>query len=134
MAGKPGKGGVGGLLRDKRVLIGAAVAAGAGLLALLMRKQGGASTVQPAATLDSSGTDLYNGLQDISSAWRNDLQGFADQLQNITDRLPQQPGTGTGQVPGVTYQIPPVEQQPRALAKLGPLSRRPGSGSLYQPN
>lgn len=123
--GQPGRpGGVGGLLRDKRVLIGAAAAVGLGLVALLRRGGAvdGGAQIQPAANIDSSGTDLYNALQQ-----------FNDGLTDIRDLLEQQPATGTGSNPGTGTPkpvpiTPPKPPGPRPAPKPTP---RPGPSKLY---
>lgn len=88
------------VLKDKRVMVGAAVAGGLGLVVLLRR--GGSPVDQPAgavlspAQVDSSGTDLYNALQQ-----------FNDGLSDIRDLLEQQPATGTGSDPAKGTPKPP---------------------------
>lgn len=99
---------LGGLLKDRRVQVGAAVAGGVGLLALLMRSKGGGSsggsgTIAQPATLNSTGTDVYNAMQSLGQGWQSDLQGFTSQLKNVNDRLSQAPSTGAGAPPWTNW-------------------------------
>lgn len=85
MRGLPGAGGasLGALVKDRRVQIGAAIAAGVGLVVLLSRRNASTDKTDP-ATLDSTGTDSYNAVQ-------ADLQNFAAQLRALQDQLDQKP-------------------------------------------
>jgi LysM repeat protein len=90
----------GSLAKDKRVQIGAAIAAGVGLVVLLTRKSTGAtagggsdgsgSSINT-GTLDSTGTDTYNAIGQIGQAWQDQwnqqFQDFSGQLTNINDKL-----------------------------------------------
>lgn len=111
---KPG--GVGSLLRDKRVQIGAAVAGGLGLVVLLRRggapvdggAAGGGQQLVPAAGFDSSGTDMYNAIQSLGQGWEQDLRDWTDTLTDISDKLDKQPSTGTGSDPSKGTPKPPT--------------------------
>lgn len=123
--GKPG--GVGGLLRDKRVQIGVVAAVGLGLFALL-RGGGGGDRVQQAAGIDTSPTDLYNALTDLGQSWQQDLR-------DVRDLLDQRPGTGTGSDPAQdTPRADPWDpRQPVKGGPHGPMLRAPRLPNRKEP-
>lgn len=99
-----------GLRGNKVLLYGLGGAAGVGALVLVMRKRGssapggtdtsgsGATTLQP-GTYDSTGTDIYNGLQNITAGWTSQFTDLAGQLTDVQSRLPapgSAGGSGTG--------------------------------------
>lgn len=105
-------------LKDKRVQLAAAGAGVLGLVVLLKRGGGdpAGASIQPAATLDSSGTDLANA-----------LQSFGDQLSDIRDQLPQQPSSGTGADPGAGTPKPPAPKPKPPAPKPKPPAPKPSA-------
>jgi hypothetical protein len=101
------------MFRDKRMLIGIAGAAGIGLIVLVMRSrrgggegepqgaEGGTTTLQP-GTYDSTGTDIYNGLQALYGGTDARFNEIIELLKDKPqDKLPSTPPTSpnTGPLP-----------------------------------
>lgn len=104
-----------GMLKDKRVQLAAAAAVALGLFTLVRRGGGGGATIQPAAGLDTSASDLLSALTDLGQGWQQDLR-------DIKDRLPDKPEEGTGSNPRDRFTTMPIPQQ-------APRSPAPGTGS-----
>lgn len=107
--GQKGKSSLPPWLRDKRVQLGIAAAAGLGLVVMLRRGGAGGITggeessgtpIEP-AQFDSSGVDAYNAIQSVGAAWTTELRTLAQQLADIQSKLDSEPtGTGGGTTPG----------------------------------
>lgn len=83
-------------LKNRRVWLigGAGVAAALGLAVAYRRLARGAtsgSTTVTPATVDTSGADAYNAVQDVASTWTEDLRRIADQLGQVSTKLDQLP-------------------------------------------
>jgi hypothetical protein len=104
----PGGGGLGSLWRDRRAQLGLAGAVGVGLVLLVLRHRGAAGgspdagadasaatggTVLRPGTYDSTGSDIYNGLQSISQGWTDQFADLAKQIGDVQSRLPAAPTT-----------------------------------------
>lgn len=87
------------IFKDKRAQVAIAGAGVLGLVVLARRKNSGATksgaTIQP-ATVDSSGTDAWNAIQDVQQGWANQLGDFSKQLKDIQDQLGKPPVTDPG--------------------------------------
>ena len=130
-SGRPaGKSSIRGVLKDKRVQLAAAAAGILGVIVLLRRggnsdapagddTQNASGTYLQPAQYDSTGTDVYNAIQSIGTAWDNDLRGFTDQLSGIQDSLDK-----LGQAPPVTTPppatTPPKTTPPKTTPKPAP--------------
>lgn len=89
-------GNAGGILRDKRVQIGVAAAAGLGLV-MLLRSRGAGDVVSSGSgttpqtmgngTMDSTGTDVYNAIQSLGQGWENDLREYTSGLDSLTTQV-----------------------------------------------
>lgn len=119
-------------LKDKRVQLGMAAAAGVGLFMFAKRGGSGAdgtaggseetglsgNYLQP-AQYDSTGPDVYNAISQIGTAWTNDLRDFTDQLGDIQDQLDK-----LGQAPPVTTPKP-TTPAPKPTTKPKPTTNNP---------
>lgn len=128
--GGKGKGSLGSIFKDKRVLIGAAAAGGLGLIVLMRKGTGDQSatdsgTTQP-QTYSSGDFDTYNAISQLGSGWTNQLQGIQDSL----DQLGQAPPVGGGTTttppsttptttpkPITTQPVPKPKPKPKPAAK-----------------
>lgn len=86
---------LGGLLKDKRVLIaGGAVALGVGVLVARRRGSSGGTPTQ--ATLDTSASDMAQALGSAEASWAADLREFTGTLQSVQSQLNKLPPAGVG--------------------------------------
>lgn len=110
-----------GIFRDRRVQLAAAGVGGVGLVVLLMRRGGagapaggGQTTIQPAAGLDSSSTDLYNAVQQLGQGWEQDIRDLTGALKSVKDQLPKTPtNPPPSTTPSPTRRIQPFPFPPR---------------------
>lgn len=95
------------LIRNKKLMLGLGGAAGLGLVVLVMRRgrppgegdatsePGGTTTLQP-GTYDSTGTDIYNGLQALFAGQDARWGELIERLGDVQSKLPKTPpGTPT---------------------------------------
>jgi len=93
---------IGDLLRNKKALYGVGAAAALGLVVLVMRRggppgdgppsseQNGTTTLQP-GTYDSTGSDIYNGIQALGAGWEERFNEIIGKLGDVQSRLPKTP-------------------------------------------
>jgi hypothetical protein len=116
------------ILKDKRAQVAIAGAGVLGLVVLMRRKSSGANTqsgatIQP-ATVDSSGTDAWNAIQDVQQGWSNQLGDFSKQLKDIQDQLAKPPVTGGGVIQPYPYPFP-GKPLPTPVPKPKPVAKKP---------
>lgn len=119
------------LLRNKRLMIGVGGAAALGLIVLVLRKKGGGAggaageaasaagggttTVQP-GTYDSTGSDIYNGLQALYSGQDARWTELVKVLGDVQSRLPATPASSTPTTPHPT--VPPASSTGTVARKV----------------
>lgn len=109
------------LLRNKRLMLGVGGAAAVGLVVLILRKRGGgaggdageaasaagggSTTMQP-GTYDSTGSDVYNGLQALYAGQDARWTELVKVLGEVQSKLPTTPASSTPTTPKPT--VPPA--------------------------
>lgn len=131
-AGKSGAGGtsIASLFKDKRVMIGAAVAGGLGLVVLLKKGNGDTTatdtTSQP-QSYSSEGFDTYNAISQLGEGWAQQLQGIQDALDNLGQQAPVGGGSTTNPGKPITSLPVPV------ITPREPTPTQPGTPITTQP-